>query len=129
MSFLEQRKEKIKSEFDNIENIKQEISTIKENYEKNLANIDDISFQKMQESINEGHKAADEIRSKAAEEAKKILNNAKEEIKLEVVKAKEQIKDQIIDLTILSTKELLQKEIDDDDDKKLIEDFLKEIEK
>jgi F-type H+-transporting ATPase subunit b len=127
MSFLEQRKEKIKTEFENIENLKKEVSSIKETYEKNISNIEEISFQKIQEGINEGNKIADDIKNKASIEAQKIIDKAKEDIKFEIIKAKEDIKNQIIDLTILSTKELLEKEIDENEDKKIIEKFLEEI--
>lgn len=129
MSFLEQRKEKIKNEFENIENLKKEISSIKETYEKNISNIEEISFKKIQEGINEGNKIADDIKNKASIEAQKIIDKAKQDIKFEITKAKEDIKNQIIDLTILSTKELLEKEIDENEDKKIIEKFLEEIDK
>jgi len=127
LKLLDDRKNRIASEFKNIEDTKQEIAQLKAGYDAKLLNIDEIARVKIDEAVASGRDITDEIRKKAHEEAQEIINNAKRDIKYELDKAKEELKDKIIDLTMSATEIVIQEKLTGEDDKKLVKDFLDKV--
>lgn len=127
LATLDARKEKIASEFRHIDEVKSAAERLKADYEKHLAQIEDEAHERINEAMAEGRRQGDEIRERAEKDASRILENSKEHIKAEVAQAKEELKDQIVDLTIAVTEKIIQEKYSEEDDKRLIGDFLKEI--
>lgn len=129
LKFLDARKERIANEFKQIEDTKQELASLKSDFQAKLTSIDELAAQKIQEAVSEGRKVTDEMRKKAHEQAQDIIENAQQNIRYELGKAKEELKDKIIDLTISATENIIQEKFTEKDDKKIIQEFLDKIDK
>jgi len=127
LKVLDDRRDRIASELKRIEDGQAEVSRIKSDYEARLATIEALANKRIQEAIAEGRKITDEVRKKAHEEAQEIINNAKANIKHELAAAKDELKDKIIDLTIAATENVIQEKLTEEDDRRLVKDFLDKL--
>jgi len=129
LKLLDDRRERISSEFKKIEDAKREVEGLKSSYQAELSNIGETTRQKIGEAVEEGKKIAEGIRKEAEGQAQKIMDSARQDIKYEMAKAKEEIKGQIVDLTIKATESLIGEKLNATGDKKLVEDFLSQVDK
>ena len=129
LAVLDQRKERIANEFKNIEDAKHDIARLRSEYLKKLTDIEIEAKRKIDQAIAAGRDITDEIRKKANLEAQDIINNARASMRHELGKAKEELKEQIIDLTIRATESVIQDKLSAEDDKRLVEGFLKDLDK
>jgi F-type H+-transporting ATPase subunit b len=129
LKLLDDRKAKIASEFKNIEEAKKGVEDLKAEYDGKLNSIEAIAKVKIQEAVDESKVQAIEIIKKANLEAQKNIDSAKVDIKYEIRKAKEQLKEEIVDLTISAVEGVIKEKLTEADDKKIVEEFLKDIDK
>lgn len=129
LSILEERREKIKSEFNQIESEKDEIAKTKADYEAKLKDIDNLARQKLTEAVNEGQKVAAEIKEQGRDEAKEIITKAKAELDREVEKARAALKEDMVQMTISAAGKLISKRLDDNENRRLISGFIDGVEK
>jgi F-type H+-transporting ATPase subunit b len=78
----------------------------------------------MKQAIEEGRKVAEEIKKEAQASARAIVDDAKIGIEIEVAKARMRLKKDVVDLTIMATEEIVQQKLTEEQDKKLVMDFL-----
>ncbi|MDD5477777.1 MAG: F0F1 ATP synthase subunit B [Candidatus Omnitrophica bacterium] len=129
LGLLDQRREKISSELGEIENSKLEIAKLKSDYEAKISLIADQAQAKIKEAIEEGKEINSQMRKKAYEEAQDIITDARNQVKYEVSKVQEQLKDKIVDIALGAAKSVIQERLTEDGDRKIVENFIKEIEK
>lgn len=129
LGFLDERKDKISSEFKKIGEAKTEIEKLKSEYASRLDEIEETARVKLQETAEEGKRITEEIRKKANEDAQDVINNARDNIRYELTKAKEELKNEIVDLTIKATENVIRSKLTEEEDKGLIKDFLDKLDK
>lgn len=129
LKLLDERKERIASDLKNAADIKNEVETLKADYQAKLDSIDETARAMIKEAQVEAGKKAEEIKKKAHLEADRLIELARSEIKYEVVKVKDELKDEIIDLTIRAVEIVISEKLTEENDKRIIEDFLKTVEK
>lgn len=127
LKILDDRKERIISEFKLIDDAREEIVKLKADYESKVLNIEGVSNAKIQEAIANGRQITDEIRKKANEQAEDLINDARENIKNELEKAKEELRDKIVELTISATEMVIQEKLTGEGDKRIVKDFLEKV--
>jgi F-type H+-transporting ATPase subunit b len=128
LGILNERRQKIKAEFDSIENQKAETAKIKADYEAKLKDIDAISRQKLTEAINEGHRIAGEIREQGRHEAREIISRAKAELERDVIKARATLKKDMVDMTITAAEKIIAARLDEPENRRLIAEFIDRVE-
>ena len=128
LGILDQRREKISSELGAIENTKLEIARFKADYESKIASIHQQAQAKINEAIEEGKKINAQMHKKAHEDAQDIITDARNQVKYEVSKVQEQLKDKIVDIALGAARTVIQEKLTEDGDRKIVEDFIKEIE-
>jgi len=126
LSLLDERREKITSEFQTIDRTKSELLRLEQDYKARLADIDALARQRIQEAISEGQRISVEIQEKAREESKNILNKAKENIELEVAKARVELRNQVATLAIKAAEKLIKVELTEERHKRLVTEFIDE---
>lgn len=126
LSLLDERREKISSEFQAIEHTKSELSRLEQDYKARLADIYAQARQRIQEAISEGQRISVEIQEKAREESRNILNKAKENIELEVAKARVELRNQVAVLAIKAAEKLIKVELTEERHKRLVTEFIDE---
>ena len=129
LGLLDQRKEEISSALSEIENTKLEVSRLKSDYESKLSTITVAAQAKIDEAIQEGREINDQMRKKAHEEAQDIIIDARKQVKYEVSKAQEQLKEKIVDIALGAARTVIQEKLTADGDRKIVEDFIREVEK
>jgi F-type H+-transporting ATPase subunit b len=127
LSILEERRTKIKSEFDNIDKEKEKVADLLSDYQTKLKEIDSLARVKIQEAAREGQKVANEIKENARKESKDILTKGREEIQRDVDKAKVQLKNDLVNMTMRVAEKLIRERLDEEKDRKLIAEFIDSV--
>ena len=127
LTLLDERRDKISSEFSSIERSKTELSRLAEDYNAKLADIEAHARIKIQEAISEGQRISIEIQEKAREESKKIIAKAKANIELEISKAKVELRNQMATIAIKAAEKILKEELSEDRHKRLVSDFIENV--
>ena len=91
--------------------------------------IDETTRTKLQEAILEGRKITEQIKKVAQQEAAKILEKAEANIKYELARSRVELKDVIVNLVLETTERVIGERLTPEGDKKIVEEFLKEIDK
>ena len=126
---LDDRKARIASEFEKIEELRRQTEIVKARYQEQLDRIDEAARTKIKEAVAEGARVAEEIRRKAQEDAAQAALNAKEQIRFEMVKAREDLRTSIVELAIGAAEKIVMEKISAEKERQLVDDFLKEAEK
>ncbi len=129
LGVLNDRRNKIKSEFDKIEEDKTAVADVKADYEAKLKDIDNLSRQKLSEAVNEGQKIAAEKKEQGREEAKEIVTRAKAELERDVEKARVALKEDMVNMTIAAAEKIISAKLDDGENRRLISEFIDSVEK
>ncbi len=129
LGILEERRQKIKSEFDNIENKKNEVAEVRADYETKLKDIDNLSRRKLTEAINEGRKVAAEIKEQGRNDAKEIIARTGAELERDVEKARAALKEDMIRMTIAAAEKVITTRLDETEHHRLISEYIDNVEK
>lgn len=129
LGILEERRQKIKSEFDKIDSGHSEVAGLKSDYEGKLKDIENLSRQKLAEAVNEGQKVAAEIKEQGRDEAQEIITRARAELERDVEKAKAGLKEDMVKITMAAAEKIIRIKLDDNEHRRLISDFIDGIEK
>lgn len=127
LSILEERRSKIKSEFDNIDKEKKKVEDLVSDYQTKLKEIDSLARVKIQEAAREGQKVGNEIKENARKDSKDILTRAREEIDRDVDKAKVQLKNDLVNMAMRAAEKLIRERLDEEKDRQLIARFIDEV--
>jgi F-type H+-transporting ATPase subunit b len=129
LGLLDQRKEKISTQLSEIENTKLEIAALKSDYESKISTIAAAAQAKIDEAVQDAREINAQMRKKAHEEAQDIITDARRQVKYEVSKAQEQLKEKIVDIALGAARTVIQEKLTGDGDRKIVENFIREIEK
>src|SRR5258706_928346 len=125
---MRERRERIKAEFERIEQEKAEGGKIRQEYEAHLKRLDVESRQRIQEAVAEGQRVAAEIREGSRKEAQEMITRAREEIGIERDKAQATLRNEVVDLATEIAGKLIREELTADKHRKLVDNFLAEVE-
>jgi len=129
LGLLDKRKEHIALELKRIEESKAEIEKTRLEYIGKLESIEQAAKLKIHEALNESKVFLEDARRNGHIQAQEIIDNAKASIKYELSKARDELKNEIIDLTLKATENLIEEKLTEEGDKKLVRDFLEGIDK
>ena len=129
LDLIEERREKISGEFREIELQKQDVDSLRSDYEARMKEIESEKRQKLVEGVNEGQKIANELKVKAQSEAREIITRAETESERELVKARVQLKDDMVRLTMGAAEKILGEKLDAEKDSRLVSGYIDQLEK
>lgn len=129
LDLLEERREKIKGEFQKIEDGHAEVAKLTAEYQTKLGEIDNERRAKITEAVIQAKVIAEEIKTTANKEAKIIADKAKSEIEHDVAKAKVQLKDDMVSITVKAASKIINEKLDDNKHRELIANFIDSVEK
>jgi len=129
LGFLDKRKEGIALEFKKIEEAKADIGRLRSEYDAKIASIGEEAKLKINAALNEAKLILEDSRKNGYIQAQQIIDDAKSSIKYELAKAKDELKNEIIDLTLKATENLIEEKLTEKGDKKLVRDFLEGVDK
>lgn len=129
LSMMDERRNKIKDEFQKIDDDRDEAEKLKASYQGKLKNIDAERRQKIAEAVNEANKLASDIKIGAQEEARGIIARTSEQLDRDVAKAKVQLKEEMVSITLAAAEKILQEKLDEKKERELVGAFIDDIEK
>lgn len=127
LKVIDERREKIESDFTKAEDLAKEAEESKKRYEKQLADIEAQAREKMQESIEEGKRISAEIQQKARDDAESLLERAKKNAEIDLANARKQLRKDVVDLTIAATEKVLREQVDRAAHTRHIDKFIDEV--
>jgi F-type H+-transporting ATPase subunit b len=124
---LDRRQHAIEESIDAANHTREQAEELLAEYRERLAQ----AREQAEEILARARKAADAAEASALEAGKakreEMLESTKREIEAETRRAIQEIRNEVADLTILATEKVTRKTLTDDDQRKLVEDALSEL--
>ena len=124
MSALDKREEDIKNALLEADRAKENAEKASQDYEELIKKAHSESQQIISNSKTAGEKVKNEIESAAKEKAEEMIEKAKIQIESESQKAIQEIKSSVVDLSIEAAGKILEKNLDSEDNRKLVDQTL-----
>lgn len=129
LKMLEERREKIRTSFQDIETQKKEIAALKLKYEDELKKIDAVARQRMNEVLAEAQKTAQDIEAAARERSQAEMTRLKAEIEQEYRSARVKLRDEIVSVALNAAERMVKEKLDRTRQSALVDQFLTDLEK
>jgi len=126
-AMLEERAEKINADIDAAAKQRQEADELLEEYRARLKE----AREQAEDIVTRAKKSGESQKADSIEEGRakreELLASAKKDIEAETRRSLEQIRKEIADLTVLATERVTRKSLSDDDQKRLVDEALSEV--
>ncbi len=129
LGMIDQRREKIAADFQDIEKQKQGLVQLEKDYRARLENIEQEARTKIQEAANVGVQLARDIQDKARQDAQKLVDRAQAEIAQDIAKARQTMRVELVELSALMTEKVVREKMDAREHERLVDQFLKDLQK
>jgi F-type H+-transporting ATPase subunit b len=125
---LDRRQAQIKQSLDDAQQAKQELERLQHESEQIIRQARAEAEQIVSNSRAYAEKLKDEIKTKARADAEVIVQNAERQIQTETRRALEQIRVEAADLSVMIASKLIQRNLTKEDNARLIEQALQQVE-
>lgn len=125
---MKERRERIRAEYERIEQEKAAVAKLRQEYESNLKQVEAEGRERIQTAVAEGQRVAAEVREIARKEAQDMVTRAREEIVLERDKAQVALRNEVVGLAMKIAEKVIHEELTVERHKKLVDSFLAEVE-
>jgi F-type H+-transporting ATPase subunit b len=125
--FMKKRSDDIKNTFAEIEKQKGDVEALKRECHEELDKIKNSAKAEIERATVEGSHIKEAIKGEALKESELLLEKARREIEQEKQKALSEVRREVATLSMLATKQLLKREIDETTDRKLVETFIDDL--
>jgi len=129
LGLIDKRRERIASEFRNIDAARAVVDKMTAEYNAKLKAIDETAKSRIREALGEAERMVFDMKKMAHIEAKKIIDEARANVRYEAAKATEEVKDRIIDLVMRATERVIEERITTEEDRRIVGDFLANIDR
>ena len=127
MSVLDKRAEDIKNALSAADRAKEDAEKASQDYEKLVQKAHSEAQQIIADSKVAGERVKNDIESAAKEKAEEMIGKAKAQIEAESQKAIQEIKFSVVELSIEAAEKIIEKNLDSEDNRKLVEKTLDSI--
>ena len=127
IKMLDDRENMIRRSLEDAEKAKLELESLNQEFEAITAKARSEAQSILAQSKSVAEKVKEDTITKAKEQAIKIRDDAKKQILVEKDKAIADIKQEVVNLTLLVAEKLINKNLNDADNKLLIEESLKKV--
>ena len=125
---LDSRQELIRKSLDEAQQARQELERLQHESAQIIRQARVDAEAVVAQSRSDAARLRDEMRQKAKAEADGILRNAERQIQLETQRALQHIRHEAVDLSVMIASKILQRNLTREDNEKLIEEALKQVE-
>jgi F-type H+-transporting ATPase subunit b len=124
---LDRRQHAIEESIDHAEQVRHQADELLEQYRERLRE----SREQAQEIIDRARKSAEARERETLEEAQRrrdqLMEQTRRDIETETRRAIQEIRREVADLTVLATEKVTRKVLDEDDQRRLVEDALRDL--
>ena len=129
LGILDARRRKIEQEFALIEKQKSDAANLEKEYRSRLDHIEREARERIQEASKISEGLARDIQERARLDAQRISERTKADIEQEVMKARLSMRNEIVEISSLITEKILREKLDAREHEKMIDKFVKELER
>jgi F-type H+-transporting ATPase subunit b len=126
---MRERTEKISSDLERAETGRREIEALEADYRRRMSAIEEQARKEIKDAMQKGHQAKEEILTSARQEAQRILEKAQQDLAREREQVIRELRAQVADLSLAAVERLIGNGVDQKAQRRLLEEFLGEIEK
>lgn len=126
MGIMKKREEHIANEIETAEKNRKEAEKILEEQRASLAEARQEAQQLIENAKKLGEQQGNDIVAEARAEANRLKENALKEIEQEKEKAISALREQVASLSVLIASKVIEKELDEEQQQKLINDYIQE---
>ena len=127
ISGLETRESEIKEALNSAERAREDSEKATQNYEELVNKARNEAQKIVAESKTAGERVREEIKETAEKEAREIMDKAQTQIQFEKEKAVHEIKSVVVDFSIQAASKVIEKNMESEDNRRLINDTIEEI--
>ena len=124
--FMENRTKSIQNDLNDANNKVKEAENLKKQYEEMLKSAHSKANEIIQAARENANKEYEQILQQARQDAEEIIRRANESIELERQKVMKEMRNEITSLAFAAASKIVQKNMDTETNKKIIENFLDE---
>ena len=125
---LENRENAIRKSLDDAQQARRELERLNQESARILKEARVQAETIIAQSRSDAERLREELRQKAKGEAETIVRNAERQIQLETGRALQQIRHEAADLSVMIASKLIQRNLSKEDNERLIEDALRQVE-
>ncbi|MEA3423793.1 MAG: F0F1 ATP synthase subunit B [Bacillota bacterium] len=125
--FMKNRQESIKNSLKEAENKNLDAEELIAEYKAKITGSEDEGTEIVRQMVKEAETIGAEIIKRAKKNAEKTKNDAIGEIERERVKAINSLKEEVAEMAMLAASRVIEKELDDDGHRKLVNKFIGEV--
>lgn len=127
IAIMEERKAEVENSFAKAKEEENRVLLLKEQYEKDIVTYKNEGLKLVESYKRKADQVYEEIMEESKKEAITIKNRALKEIEKEKEKAKIEIKEEIVDLSLQLSGKILEKEINEEKHRELIDEFIAKV--
>jgi F-type H+-transporting ATPase subunit b len=125
---LDDRAGSIRRDIEQASASREDAEKLRARYEQALANARSEASRLRQEKVREGDAQKDKIISHARQEARRLTEDAKAQVEAALTEAKRELRKEVGGISVDIAAQILDKEVDQEVHRKLIDDFLRNLE-
>ncbi len=129
LELLEERKNTVSGEFRELDRKISEADTRLKDYEEKLRHIDEEARERQNKAVDEGRRMAAELIEKARAESEDITEKARQSLQHELDAARIELRRETVELALAATGKLLDATMDDEQQRRLVDSFIGDLEK
>ena len=124
---LDRRQHAIEESIDHAERVRHEADELRAEYRERLKEAREQAEQILERSRKTAEAREREIQAEAEQRREQLMEQTRRDIESETRRAIQEIRREVADLTVLATEKVTRKGLDADDQRRLVEDALSEL--
>lgn len=125
---IDERNHNLEATFSEVESLRNEMTTMKSDYEKRLAATEADAREKINAQIKEAQTLRQSLMAEAASKSDALIKQAQEEIASEKAKVLGELRTHVTDLALTAAEKVVGANMDTATNRKLIADFVADLE-
>lgn len=122
------RNSELERTFSEAETLRTEMTAMKSDFEKRLAEADSKAREQIQAQVREAQELRKTLMAEASAKSEEMVRKAQEEIAAEKTRALTEIRVQVATLSLAATEKILAENMDSDRNRRLVDEFLAKAE-
>jgi F-type H+-transporting ATPase subunit b len=124
---LDRRQHAIEESIDHADQVRKQADDLLAEYQQRLRDAREQAEQIVERSRKTAEAREREVQAEAQERREQMMEQTRKDIEAETRRAIQQIRREVADLTVLATEKITRKVLDEDDQRRLVEDALADL--
>lgn len=126
-NMIDSRQKEIDDMYSDAEKSRTDAAAMKSEYEEKIEHATEESEQILKKAVHRAQLREEEILKEANDKAARVLERATEQVELEKKRAINEVKDEVSDMAISIAAAVIERDVNGDEHKKLIDEFIDQL--